>query len=57
MTLTLDLSFWDTVLLVLFVVAVNIGAGRVLGVRRGFLRAAGAGVVGTLVGVTVGRRA
>jgi len=53
MTLTLDLSFWDTVLLVLFVVAVNIGAGRVLGVRRGFLRAAGAGVVGTLVGLAV----
>jgi ubiquinone biosynthesis protein len=53
MTLTLELSFWDTLLLVVFVIAVNIGAGRVLGVRRGFLRAAGAGVLGTFVGLAV----
>ncbi|GAA4555123.1 ABC1 kinase family protein [Pseudonocardia xishanensis] len=53
MSLTLELSFWDTVLLVVFVIAVNIGAGRVLGVRRGFLRAAGAGLLGTLVGLGV----
>ncbi|MCE3552778.1 AarF/UbiB family protein [Pseudonocardia sp. RS11V-5] len=53
MSLNLSLSFWDTVLLVVFVIAVSIGAGRVLGVRRGFLRAAGAGVLGTFVGLAV----
>jgi len=53
MTLILDLTFWDTVLLIVFVIAVSFGAGRVLGVRRGFLRAAGSGVVGTVAGLAV----
>jgi ubiquinone biosynthesis protein len=53
MTLVLDLSFWDTVLLAAFVIVVSIGAGRVLGVRRGFLRAAATGLVGTVVGLAV----
>ncbi|MFC7660782.1 hypothetical protein ACFQV8_36360 [Pseudonocardia benzenivorans] len=53
MTLTLDLSFWDTVLLVVVVILVSLVAGRILGVRRGFWRAAAAGVLGTLVGLAV----
>ncbi|GAY09737.1 AarF/ABC1/UbiB kinase family protein [Pseudonocardia sp. N23] len=53
MTLILDLSFWDTVLLVVFVIVVSFGAGRVLGVRRGFWRSTASGIVGTLAGLAV----
>lgn len=53
LSLTLDLSFWDTVLLVVVVIIVSLVAGRILGVRRGFWRAAAAGVLGTLVGLAV----
>jgi ubiquinone biosynthesis protein len=52
-TLILDLSFWDTVLLIVFVIVVSFGAGRVLGVRRGFWRSAAAGIIGTLAGLAV----
>lgn len=53
MSLSLSLSFWETVLVIVFVVVVSFGSGRILGVRRGFWRAAGAGVVGSLVGLVV----
>ncbi|GAA1866462.1 AarF/UbiB family protein [Pseudonocardia ailaonensis] len=53
MTLILDVGFVDSLLLLLFVIVVSLLAGRVLGVRRGFWRAAGAGLLGTLVGLAI----
>jgi len=53
MELSLSLSFWETILVIVFVVIVSFGSGRILGVRRGFWRAAGAGVLGSLIGLVV----
>jgi ubiquinone biosynthesis protein len=62
MQLSIDLTFWETVVIVVFVLGVSFGSGRILGVRRGFFRAAGAGLLGSLVGlvlasVVIGERA
>jgi ubiquinone biosynthesis protein len=49
--LEIDLSPVEWLLAVVFVLAVGIVSGRILGVSRGFVRATVAGVLGTLVGL------
>jgi len=51
--MTIDLSFWSTVWIVVFVLGVGVVSGRILGIHRGFGRATAAGVLGSLVGVIV----
>jgi len=47
----LDLSFWQIVLVIVFVLGVGFVSGRILGIHRGFLRATAAGVLGSLIGL------
>lgn len=49
--LVLDLSFWQWILAVLFVLGVGLVSGRILGIARGVGRATVAGVLGTLIGL------
>ncbi len=51
MSIEIDLSFWQIVLVVVFVLGVGFVSGRVLGIHRGFLRATAAGIVGSLIGL------
>ena len=51
--MTIDLSFWGTVWIVVFVLGVGVVSGRILGIHRGFGRAAVAGLLGSLAGVIV----
>ncbi len=53
MSLELDLSFWETIGAIIFVLGVGFVSGRILGVRRGFFRAAAAGLLGSLTGLIV----
>jgi ubiquinone biosynthesis protein len=53
MSIELDLSFWQWVGAIVFVMGVGFVSGRILGVRRGFLRATLAGVLGSLTGLIV----
>ncbi len=53
MSIELDLSFWQWVGAIVFMMGVGFVSGRILGVRRGFLRATSAGVLGSLVGLVV----
>lgn len=53
MSFELDLSFWETIGAIIFVLGVGLVSGRILGVRRGFLRATVAGVLGSVTGLIV----
>ena len=53
MSLELDLSFWESIGAIIFVLGVGFVSGRILGVRRGFFRAAAAGLLGSLTGLVV----
>lgn len=49
--LDLDLSFWEIVWSIIFVLGVGFVSGRILGVRRGFFRATTAGLLGSFIGL------
>lgn len=51
--ITIDLPFWGWVIAVIFIFTVGVVSSRILGVRRGLLRATVAGVIGTFVGLIV----
>ena len=53
MSIEIDLSFWQWIGAIVFIMGVGVVSGRILGVRRGFLRATAAGVIGSLAGVVV----
>ena len=53
MEISLDLTFWEWILAIIFVSFVGLVSGRILGVRRGFWRAAIAGILGTFVGLII----
>ena len=53
MSIELDLSFWEIVVAIIFVLGVGFVSGRILGVHRGFIRATVAGVVGSFVGLVL----
>ncbi|HEY7812759.1 MAG TPA: hypothetical protein VIC62_05940 [Nakamurella sp.] len=42
MSIEIDLTFWQYLLVVVFVLGVGFVAGRILGIHRGFLRATAA---------------
>ncbi|GGM14839.1 ABC1 kinase family protein [Nakamurella endophytica] len=47
------MSLWDAVFGIIFLLVVGFLSGRILGVRRGAVRSLVAGVLGSLIGVTV----
>ncbi len=53
MSIEIDLSFWQWVGAIVFIMGVGVVSGRILGVRRGFFRATAAGVIGSLTGLVV----
>jgi len=53
MSIELDLSFWEIFWSIVFVIGVGFVSGRILGVRRGFLRATAAGLIGSFIGLVI----
>ena len=53
MSIELDLSFWEIVVAIVFVLGVGVVSGRILGVHRGFIRATVAGLAGSLIGLVL----
>ena len=53
MSIELDLSFWEIFWSIVFVLGVGFVSGRILGVRRGFLRATVAGLIGSFIGLVI----
>ena len=53
MSIELDLSFWEIFWSIVFVLGVGFVSGRILGVRRGFLRATAAGLIGSFIGLVI----
>ncbi|HET8970210.1 MAG TPA: AarF/UbiB family protein, partial [Candidatus Nanopelagicales bacterium] len=51
MSIEIDLTFWQYLLVVVFVLGVGFVSGHILGIHRGFLRATAAGIVGSFVGL------
>ncbi len=51
MSLEIDLTFWQWVLAIVFVLGVGFVTGRILGIHRGFIRATLAGIVGSFIGL------
>ena len=54
MSIEFDLSFWEIVFVIVFVLGVGVVSGRILGVHRGFVRATVAGIVGSVTGFLLG---
>lgn len=54
MSIDISLSFWEAVFAIVFVLGVGFVSGRILGVRRGFIRATTAGVLGSFTGLVIG---
>src|SRR4051812_4555024 len=50
MSIEIDLSFWEILFVIIFVLGVGVVSGRILGVHRGFIRATVAGIVGSVIG-------
>ena len=53
MEISLDLTFWEWILAIIYVSFVGLVSGRILGVRRGFWRAAISGILGTFAGLII----
>lgn len=53
MSIDIDLSFWQYLLVIAFVLGVGFVSGRILGIHRGFLRATAAGIVGSFTGLVL----
>ncbi len=53
MSIQLDLTFWEWVEAIIFVLFVGVVSGRILGVRRGFWRSTIAGFLGTFIGLVI----
>ena len=53
MSLEIELTFWQWVLAIVFVLGVGFVTGRILGIHRGFLRATLAGIVGSFIGLVL----
>ena len=50
MSIEIDLSFWEILFVIVFVLGVGVVSGRILGIHRGFIRATVAGIVGSVIG-------
>jgi len=53
MSIEIDLTFWQYLMVIVFVLGVGFVSGRILGIRRGFLRATAAGIVGSFIGLVL----
>jgi ubiquinone biosynthesis protein len=53
MSIEIDLTFWQYLLVIVFVLGVGFVSGRILGIHRGFLRATAAGIVGSFTGLVL----
>ncbi|HEY5878040.1 MAG TPA: AarF/UbiB family protein [Nakamurella sp.] len=53
MSIEIDLTFWQYLMVIVFVLGVGFVSGRILGIHRGFLRATAAGIVGSFIGLVL----
>ncbi len=53
MSIDLELTWWQYLLVIVFVLGVGFVSGRILGIHRGFLRATLAGIVGSFIGLVL----